>query len=96
MKGILHLIVDAEDFVHTSDPNMLRTYQFGTGIARHHFCDRCGIHAWYVPRSHPDGIDVNVNCLDDPGAVDRLPVVDFDGRAWEASIGALHETLGDA
>jgi hypothetical protein len=24
----------------------------------------CGIHSLYIPRSHPDGIDVNISCLD--------------------------------
>ena len=36
----------------------------GTGVARHTFCSRCGIHPFYVPRSHPDGLDVNVRALD--------------------------------
>lgn len=40
------------------------TYTFNTGVARHTFCRTCGIKSFYVPRSNPDGIDVNVNCLD--------------------------------
>ena len=33
--------------------------------AKHTFCKVCGIHPFYVPRSDPDKIDVNVRCLDD-------------------------------
>jgi hypothetical protein len=43
---------------------------------------------FYVPRSHPDRIDVNLRCLDgvDPSA---LVIQRFDGRHWEESIGTL-------
>jgi hypothetical protein len=48
----------------------------------------CGVAGFYVPRSHPDRIDVNVRCLD---GVDlkALRIQAFDGRHWEASIGTL-------
>ena len=51
-------------------------------MARHHFCPRCGVAPFYVPRSDPDKIDVNARCLDgvDPEA---LPRRSFDGRNWE-------------
>ena len=40
-----------------------------------------------MPRSNPDGIDVNVNCLDPvPANIDVEP---FDGQNWEANAGAL-------
>src|SRR5581483_2140289 len=41
--------------------------------------------ATYVPRSHPDRIDVNVRCLEgfDPAA---LEVEQFDGANWEQAI----------
>jgi hypothetical protein len=60
---------------------------FGTGVAKHYFCRTCGIKPFYVPRSNPDGIDVNVRCIDPPPA--SLEVQPFDGRNWEASAGAL-------
>ena len=43
----------------------LTTYRFNTGTAQHTFCRRCGIHAFYVPRSDPDQISVNARCLDE-------------------------------
>jgi len=61
----------------------LSMYTFNTGVAKHYFCRTCGMKPFYVPRSNPDGIDVNVNCLDPvPTKFVEEP---FDGRNWEAS-----------
>ncbi len=59
----------------------LTTYQFNSGVAKHTFCRHCGVKPFYTPRSNPDGIDVNVNCLDTPPA--SLRITEFDGRNWE-------------
>ena len=85
-KGFLHLIVPPERFELLSGRDDLTTYEFNTRVAKHHFCRHCGVHSFYVPRSDPDKIDVNVRCLDgvDPG---KITVARFDGRHWEASIG---------
>ena len=88
MAGFLHLIVAKENFRLTSGEDDLETYTFNTGIAKHHFCRHCGIKSFYVPRSHPDGISVNANCLD-PGTVESITVTDFDGRNWEQNIDTL-------
>ena len=90
MKGILHLIVDAEDFELIRGRQALQTYRFGTRTAQHHFCRTCGIHPFYRPRSHPEGFDVNARCLDDD-AVTRFEVVPFDGRHWVENIQTLRE-----
>ena len=81
-KGILHLIVPPEQFELLSGKDDLTVYEFNTKIAKHMFCKHCGIHPFYVPRSDPDKIDVNVRCLEgvDPAALD---VKEFDGRNWE-------------
>jgi len=84
-KGFLHLIVPPQQFELLSGKDDLTTYQFNTGTAKHTFCRVCGMHPFYVPRSDPDKIDVNVRCLDgiDVSALRPKP---FDGRNWEASI----------
>jgi hypothetical protein len=84
-KGILHLIVPSDRFELLSGGDDLATYQFNTGVARHTFCRVCGMHPFYVPRSDPDKIDVNVRCLDgvDPAS---LVVSRFDGQNWERAI----------
>ena len=66
----------------------LSEYRFGTGVARHLFCSKCGIHPFYRPRSHPEGWDVNARCFDD-GAVDRFAVVGFDGQNWESRVDSI-------
>jgi hypothetical protein len=84
-KGFLHLIVPPEQFELVSGADALAEYRFNTGTARHMFCRFCGIHPFYVPRSDPDKIDVNLRCLEgiDLAAIEIEP---FDGRNWEQAI----------
>ena len=81
-KGFLHVIVPKERFQALHDPAELCTYAFNTGVARHFFCRTCGVHAYYVPRSHPDGIDINLRCVDGY-PLEGFSVLPFDGRNWE-------------
>ncbi|MEQ9208735.1 MAG: GFA family protein, partial [Pseudomonadales bacterium] len=67
--------------------DMLVTYTFNTGVAKHRFCRNCGIKPFYIPRSNPDGVDINVNCLDNQSVV--MNVVEFDGRNWEQNAHTL-------
>lgn len=79
--GFLHLIVPLEHFRLIQGEDALSTYTFNTRVAQHTFCKTCGIKPFYTPRSNPDGIDINVNCLDtEPEAVQ---ITEFDGRNWE-------------
>jgi hypothetical protein len=88
-SGFLHLIVPQSRFRLLQGSDALSDYRFGTGVARHLFCRVCGVKSFYVPRSNPDGIDVNVRCLD-PGTVSSMAVQAFDGRSdWEGQAGAL-------
>lgn len=81
-KGFLHLIVAPERFELLSGRDDVTTYEFNTRVAKHHFCRHCGIHSFYVPRSDPDKVDVNVRCLDGVD-LDALAVTRFDGQNWE-------------
>jgi hypothetical protein len=87
-KGYLHVIVPREDFELLEGAENLSTYRFNTGVAEHHFCKTCGVHSFYVPRSHPDGFSVNARCLDapPPGWSDHET---FDGVNWEASLHSI-------
>jgi hypothetical protein len=84
-KGFLHLIVQHDHFQLLAGQGELATYSFGTGIAKHMFCRNCGMHPFYIPRSDPEKIDVNVRCLDgiDIATVAAKP---FDGRDWEVAL----------
>ncbi|HEX2585990.1 MAG TPA: GFA family protein [Steroidobacteraceae bacterium] len=81
MTGFLHLIVPKEKFKLLSGADDLTTYTFNTGVAKHLFCKHCGIKSFYIPRSNPDGVDVNLRCLDQQPA--NINVVEFDGQHWE-------------
>jgi hypothetical protein len=85
-KGFLHLIVPPEQFELVSGKDDLATYEFNTRVAKHMFCKTCGIHAFYVPRSDPDKIDVNARCIDDIDLA-ALSLKYFDGKNWEQAMG---------
>jgi len=85
--GYLHLIVPERDFTLLTGEDILSVYSFNSMVAKHKFCSICGIKPFYTARSNPDGIDVNVNCLDViPGDID---IVDFDGQNWEVNAHTL-------
>ena len=88
MTGYLHLFVSTGDFQLLRGDDGLVTYTFNTGVAKHYFCSHCGIKSFYVPRSHPDGISVNVNCLDQ-STIKSIAVEPFDGQNWEQNIANL-------
>jgi len=88
MSGFLHLIVPATHFRLIAGSEDLAEYRFNTGTASHLFCRHCGIKAFYVPRSHPDGIDVNVRCLD-AGTIASMIVTPFDDADREAATAAI-------
>lgn len=80
-SGFLHLILPLSKFKLLSGQESISTYTFNTGVAKHTFCSKCGVKPFYTPRSNPDGIDINVNCLDTkPRAI---TIVEFDGQNWE-------------
>ena len=88
MTGFLHLIVPAARFRLVDGEDVLTEYRFNTGTARHLFCGHCGVKAFYVPRSHPDGFSVNVRCLD-AGTVEKVMVTPFDDNDREAATAAV-------
>jgi ribosomal protein S18 acetylase RimI-like enzyme len=90
-----HLVVPHERFRLLRGKEALTSYSFGTHTARHLFCRTCGVKSFYVPRSHPDGVSVNVRCLA-PGTVRSIRVRPFDGANWEEARDALdHPVAGD-
>jgi hypothetical protein len=88
MKGNLHLIVPKERFELLQGADALSTYTFNTGVAKHTFCRVCGMHPFYTPRSHPDGVDVNIRCLDGD-AMERFRIESFGGADWEANVESI-------
>ena len=86
--GFVHLIVPAAHFELLSGHDVLQEYRFNTGVARHLFCGTCGIKAFYVPRSNPDGYSLNLHCVDNYADLD-IAIEDFDGQNWEDNAATL-------
>ena len=80
-SGYLHLIVPKSKFKLLQGDDNISTYTFDTGEAKHMFCKTCGIKSFYIPRSNPDGYDINVRCLDPQP--ETLLIEGFDGKNWE-------------
>ncbi len=80
--GFLHLIVPKSRFKLIQGSENLSTYTFNTRIAKHLFCNVCGVKSFYIPRSNPDGYSVNVRCLE-PTTIAKIIVKQFDGKNWE-------------
>jgi hypothetical protein len=80
-SGFLHLIVPKSKFRLLKGEGNMTTYAWGSEIAQHTFCRTCGIKPFYVPRSNPDGYDVNVRCLDTRPS--EIEIESFDGQNWE-------------
>jgi len=82
-SGFLHLIVPKSKFKLLQGENHLTTYTFDSAEAKHKFCKICGIKSFYIPRSNPDGYDINVRCLEPQP--EELIIESFDGKNWEAN-----------
>lgn len=87
-SGFLHLLVSEDDFRLLQGEDELSSYTFNTGIAKHYFCRHCGIKSFYIPRSHPGGVSVNVHCLDSE-TIESIVITPFDGQNWEQNVSKL-------
>ena len=94
MKAYVHWYVPHDAFTLVAGEEALSTYRFGTRAARHHFCSVCGVAPFYVARSDPDKIDVNLRCVEGID-LESLDVARFDGRDWEAAFAARRDPAGD-
>jgi hypothetical protein len=84
-KAYLHWIIPRERFRLLTPWEHLATYTFNTHIAKHHFCPKCGVASFYIARSDPDKIDVNLRCVEGVDLT-SLEIQHFDGRNWERAI----------
>ena len=58
-------ILPKEAIISISGEENLSVYQFGTNLAKHYFCRNCGIYTHHQRKSDPNGIGVNIGCIDD-------------------------------
>ena len=57
----------------------ISTYQFNLNLAEHFFCKHCGIYTHHNRRTDPNGMGVNLGCLDDVDPLDYKAGLN-DGR----------------
>jgi len=62
------------------DGDALATYAFGQQIAKHHFCNRCGIYPFHQTLRKPGHYRINLGCIEGVDAT-ALPCDIFDGAA---------------
>tara|TARA_B100000029_G_scaffold453742_1_gene479795 strand:- start:2111 stop:2452 length:342 start_codon:yes stop_codon:yes gene_type:complete len=43
----------------------LTTYKFNTKLAEHFFCKTCGIYTHHNRRTDPNGVGINIGCIDE-------------------------------
>ena len=83
-----HYIVDKAQFKLLKGKKYLSTYTFNTNVAKHLFCKNCGIKSFYIPRSHPDSISVNLNCIHSK-TINKVKIIKFDGKHWNKNINKI-------
>ena len=83
-----HYIVNKSQFKLLKGKKYLSTYTFNTNVAKHLFCKNCGIKSFYIPRSHPDSISVNLNCIHSK-TINNVKIIKFDGKHWKKNINKI-------
>lgn len=63
-KNAVMTKVHKDSFVLVSGEQSLNEYKWNTQVARHFFCNECGIYTFHRKRALPDHYGVNVHCLD--------------------------------
>lgn len=77
-KGAIVASVALDGIEVLQGSDHLKLYQFNTMVAKHYFCDICGIHTHHQRRSAPDEYSYNVGCLEgiNPFLIGDVPVLD--------------------
>ena len=57
--------ISKDNFVLQSGQNNLQIYQWNKKIAKHFFCNICGVYTHHVRRRDPSQISINIMCVDD-------------------------------
>ena len=73
------IMIPKENFKLLEGSEDLSLYQFNTEIAKHFFCKKCGIYTHHNRKSDPNGMGVNLGCIDDVDPM-KFDVIQFDGK----------------
>ena len=58
-------LISKESIKITKGEDNLSSYKFNTKVAEHFFCKTCGIYTHHYRRSDPNGIGINIGCIDE-------------------------------
>ena len=73
-------VVGPDDMTIDDPKDQLGTYEFGTDVAKHHFCKSCGIYTFHQTMRMPGQYRVNLGCVEGLDTF-SLPFDVFDGTA---------------
>lgn len=73
--------IDPAQIDISAEPGALAEYRFGTCVAVHYFCTRCGIYPFHQTRRKPGWFRVNLGCVEGIDAL-QLPIDIVDNRDW--------------
>ena len=79
IKGVVMVGAPLEALVIVAGEDALSCYRFNTGVAKHFFCSKCGIHCFHQRRADPSQYGINAACLEGVSPYydfPDLPVVD--------------------
>ena len=81
-KGTMVTTINKNDLKIVKGESKIKTYQFNTKVAKHHFCSECGIHTHNLRRSNPNTFGINVGCIDEiePNELFKLKTFVKDGQ----------------
>ena len=75
MKGAVMVYLPLDAVTVTQGADSLACYSFNTGVAKHHFCAKCGIHCFHQARSDPDKYAINAATLEGVRVYEDFPVM---------------------
>jgi len=84
-KGYVMASVPLNNLVISKGEDYLTLYQWGTNVAEHYFCKRCGVHTHHKRRSNPKEYGINIACI--------AGVRPLDYKNIPVGNGALHDDL---
>tara|TARA_Y100000741_G_scaffold363056_1_gene350412 strand:+ start:367 stop:675 length:309 start_codon:yes stop_codon:yes gene_type:complete len=57
-------LISKDDIKIIKGKENLSSYKFNTMLAEHFFCKTCGIYTHHNRRSDPNGVGINIGCID--------------------------------
>ena len=88
-RGAVAVSAELKDIEFISGEGLLTCYTFGTGVAKHYFCSKCGIYTHHQRRSNPTQFGINLACLEGfTPFLDEVPVLDGKNHPRDQKDGA--------